>query len=299
MRSPPPTCRSPNCPSGKAVSTLADQSETVQAPSGPALLDVRNIEAMYNGVILAVKGISLAVRPGGCTALLGGNGAGKSTTLKAISGILLADNGEVTSGEIVFDGERISGSPADKVVRRGIAHVMEGRRPLSHLTVEQNLVAGGAPLKSSAELRQRMDYIYTTIPRLADLKGRTAGYLSGGEQQMMVIGRGLMSKPKLMLLDEPSLGLAPKITEDIFTLLATLLADGLSLLIVEQNTRAALAIADTAYVMETGRMVMEGSAAEIAANEDVREFYLGLDKEGARKSFRSVKHYRRRKRWLG
>ncbi|TYR33578.1 ABC transporter ATP-binding protein [Mesorhizobium microcysteis] len=271
----------------------------MQGLPSPALLELKNIEAMYNGIVLAVKGISLAVRQGGCTALLGGNGAGKSTTLKAISGILLAENGEVNSGEIVFGGERISGVVADRIVRRGISHVMEGRRPLSHLTVEQNLVAGGSTLKSGAEARQRIEYVYQTIPRLADLRKRTAGYLSGGEQQMMVIGRGLMSKPKLMLLDEPSLGLAPKITEDIFALLATLRSDGLSLLIVEQNTRAALKIADTAYVMETGRIVMEGSAEEIASNEDVREFYLGLDKEGKRKSFREVKHYRRRKRWLG
>lgn len=291
--------RSPNCRSGDAVNAIAEQNEKVQAPTGPALLDIRNIEALYNGVILAVKGVSFHVQEGGCTALLGGNGAGKSTTLKAISGILLADNGSVSSGEMIFAGESLNGVSADKVVRRGISHVMEGRRPLSHLTVEQNLVAGGAVLNSGAELRQRMDYIFTTIPRLADLRKRTAGYLSGGEQQMMVIGRGLMSKPKLMLLDEPSLGLAPKMTEEIFALLQTLRSQGLSLLIVEQNTSAALGIADTAYVMETGRIVMEGTAVEIAANEDVREFYLGLDKQGQRKSFRDVKHYRRRKRWLG
>lgn len=299
MQSPSAISPSPTFPSGEAMTPVAEPTAKVQAPSGPALLDVKNIEAVYNDVILAVKGITLAVKPGGCTALLGGNGAGKSTTLKAISGILLADNGEVTSGEIVLHGQRLNGLSADQIVRRGISHVMEGRRPLSHLTVEQNLVAGGSVLKNAAELRERMDYIFTTIPRLADLRKRTAGYLSGGEQQMMVIGRGLMSKPKLMLLDEPSLGLAPKITEDIFSLLATLRSGGLSLLIVEQNTRAALQIADTAYVMETGRIVMEGTAAEIATNEDVREFYLGLDKEGKRKSFREVKHYRRRKRWLG
>ena len=281
------------------MTTLTEPTAKAQAPTGPALLDVRNIEALYNGVILAVKGVSFAVRHGGCTVLLGGNGAGKSTTLKAISGILLADNGEVSSGEIMLDDARIDGTAADRIVRLGVAHVMEGRRPLSHLTVEQNLIAGGSVLKRGAELRQRMDYIYTTIPRLAELRGRTAGYLSGGEQQMMVIGRGLMSRPRLMLLDEPSLGLAPKMTEEIFSLLQQLLKDGLSLLVVEQNTRVALQIADTAYVMETGRIVMEGTAAEISANEDVREFYLGLDKEGKRKSFREVKHYRRRKRWLG
>jgi branched-chain amino acid transport system ATP-binding protein len=281
------------------VSANGHTDPAAQDLGGPALLALKNVEAMYNGIVLAVKGISLAVKAGGCSALLGGNGAGKSTTLKAISGILLADDGEISSGEVRFGGDSIGGEAADRIVRRGISHVMEGRRPLSHLTVEQNLIAGGATLASGGELRERMAYIYQTIPRLADLRRRTAGYLSGGEQQMMVIARGLMSKPKLMLLDEPSLGLAPKMTEEIFGLLATVRTSGVSLLIVEQNARVALQIADTAYVMETGRIVMEGSADQIRSNEDVREFYLGLNTEGGRKSFRDVKHYRRRKRWLG
>lgn len=281
------------------MTDTANIAGPAQDSPSPALLELKNVEAMYNGIVLAVRGINLSVKAGGCSALLGGNGAGKSTTLKAVSGILLADNGEVSSGEIVFNGEKINGKPGDEIVRRGISHVMEGRRPLAHLSVEQNLIVGGAILKSGAELRERLAFIFETIPRLADLRKRTAGYLSGGEQQMMVIARGLMSKPKLMLLDEPSLGLAPKMTEEIFALLANVRKGGVSLLIVEQNARAALQIADSAYVMETGRIVMEGAAEEIKSNEDVREFYLGLNTEGTRKSFRDVKHYRRRKRWLG
>lgn len=275
------------------------QAQVMQKSSPSALLELKNIEAMYNGIVLAVRGISLAVKAGGCSALLGGNGAGKSTTLKAISGILLADNGEVSSGEIVFNGEKISGEAGDHIVKRGISHVMEGRRPLVHLSVEQNLVVGGTILKSGAEVRERLAHMYEIIPRLADLRKRTAGYLSGGEQQMLVIARALMAKPKLMLLDEPSLGLAPKMTDEIFALLAKVRETGVSLLLVEQNARVALQIADTAYVMETGRIVMEGTAEEIRSNEDVREFYLGLNTEGTRNSFREVKHYRRRKRWLG
>jgi branched-chain amino acid transport system ATP-binding protein len=196
-------------------------------------------------------------------------------------------------------GERIDTLQPDEIVRRGIVHVMEGRRPLVHLTVDQNLIAGGSHAGSRAELKRRLDEVYQTIPQLTALRPRVAGYLSGGEQQLMVIGRGLMAKPSLMLIDEPSLGLAPKMIVEVYALLRMLKQQGLALLIVEQNARVALDIADFAYVMEGGRIVMDGTASEISNNEDVREFYLGLSSEGERKSFRDIKHYRRRKRWLG
>lgn len=263
------------------------------------MLELSNVEAMYNGVVLAIKGVSLVVPSGGCVALLGGNGVGKSTTLKSISGILRSEDGRVTGGRIAFDGRDIQAMEADQVVRLGICHVLEGRRPLGHLTVEQNLIAGGATLASGRQLRQQLQEVYAAVPRLAELRTRTSGYLSGGEQQLMVIGRAMMARPKLVLLDEPSLGLAPKMIEEVYRVLAGLRDSGLALLIVEQNARVALDLADHAYVMEGGRIVMEGTSAEIAANEDVREFYLGFDRTGERKSFREVKHYRRRKRWLG
>jgi branched-chain amino acid transport system ATP-binding protein len=267
-------------------------------PAGP-LLALTNVEVLYAEVILALKGVSLQVAPGGCVALLGANGAGKSTTLKAISGVIDSDDGRVSAGGIAFDGRSIRGHDTADVVRAGLVHVMEGRRVLPHMTVEQNLVIGGHMFRSAAAMRQALDGVFTAIPRLAELRSRTAGYLSGGEQQMLVIGRAIMAEPRLMLIDEPSLGLAPRMIEEVFAVLHRLRAQGLSLLIVEQNTRVALDIADYGYVMEGGRIVLEGSAAELRSNEDVREFYLGLDREGARKSFRDVKHYRRRKRWLG
>ncbi len=267
-------------------------------PAGP-LLALTNVEVLYAEVILALKGVSLQVAPGGCVALLGANGAGKSTTLKAISGIIDSDDGRVSAGGIAFDGRSIRGHDTADVVRAGLVHVMEGRRVLPHMTVEQNLVIGGHMFRSAAAMRRALDGVFTAIPRLAELRSRTAGYLSGGEQQMLVIGRAIMAEPRLMLIDEPSLGLAPRMIEEVFAVLHRLRAQGLSLLIVEQNTRVALDIADYGYVMEGGRIVLEGSAAELRSNEDVREFYLGLDREGARKSFRDVKHYRRRKRWLG
>jgi len=263
------------------------------------MLELRNVEAMYDGVVLAIKGVTLDVPAGGCVALLGGNGVGKSTTLKSISGIIRSDDGAVTAGSIAFDGRPIEALEADAVTRLGLSHVLEGRRPLAHLSVEQNLIVGGAILDSGKEVRARLGEIYAMVPRLRDLRGRTAGYLSGGEQQLMVIARALMAKPKLMLLDEPSLGLAPQMIDEVYDVLRKLRDAGLALLIVEQNARVALDIAAHAYVMEGGRIVMEGTAAEIAGNEDVREFYLGLSDAGERKSFRDVKHYRRRKRWLG
>ena len=267
--------------------------------SDAALLSLLNVEVLYADVILALKGVSMQVAPGGCVALLGANGAGKSTTLKAISGVIDSADGRVSGGSIAFGGRAIRGHDTASIVRSGLVHVMEGRRVLPHMTVEQNLIIGGHMFGSTAQMRLALDGVYQAIPRLADLLTRTAGYLSGGEQQMLVIGRSIMAEPKLMLIDEPSLGLAPRMTEEVFAVLHRLRAQGLALLIVEQNTRVALEIADYGYVMESGRIVLEGRADELRANEDVREFYLGLDREGGRKSFREVKHYRRRKRWLG
>lgn len=262
------------------------------------MLKLNNVEVIYSDVILVLKGANLEVPDGGCVALLGANGAGKSTTLKAVSGLLHAEDGAVTGGSIEFCGERIDRLPSEDIVRRGLLHVMEGRRVLQHMTIEQNLLAGGHML-SARELKESLERVYGFIPRLADLRRRTAGYLSGGEQQMLVIGRALMARPRLMMIDEPSLGLAPKLIEDIFTLLAKLRKEGIALLIVEQNAIAALDLADHGYVLDDGRIVLEGSADELRENEDVREFYLGLSLSGERKSFKDVKHYRRRKRWLG
>lgn len=263
------------------------------------MLELNNVEVIYSDVILAVKGVSFSVPDGKCVTLLGGNGAGKSTTLKAISGVIKAEDGRVTSGAITFGGERIDKSDPVAVVRSGIIHVMEGRRVLRHLTVEQNLLVGGHMEKSGRGVRQLLDEVYGRIGRLATLKDRVTGYLSGGEQQMVVIGRAMMARPKLIMIDEPSLGLAPLMVEEVFALLSRLKAAGTTLLIVEQNTRVALDIADYGYVMESGRIVLEGAAEDLKSNEDVREFYLGLNLEGERKSYREIKHYRRRKRWLG
>ncbi|HMN79630.1 MAG TPA: ABC transporter ATP-binding protein [Burkholderiaceae bacterium] len=263
------------------------------------MLVLNNVEAIYSDVILAVKGISMVVPDGKCVALLGGNGAGKSTTLKSISNLIRTEDGKVSSGSIELGGTRIDGGDPADIMRAGLVHIMEGRRVLRHLTVEQNLIVGGHMEPSGAEVRRRIDEVYTRIPRLAALKARTAGYLSGGEQQMLVIGRAMMSAPKLVMIDEPSLGLAPLVVDEVFALLESLKRERVTLLIVEQNTRVALDIADYGYVMENGRIVMEGPADELKSNEDVREFYLGLNLEGERKSFREVKHYRRRKRWLG
>ncbi len=263
------------------------------------MLVLNGVEAVYSDVILAVKGISLEVPAGKCVVLLGGNGAGKSTTLKSISNIIRTEDGRVTSGSIEFEGERIDNADPASIVQRGLVHIMEGRRVLRHLTVDQNLLVGGHMLASGSELRGQLDEVYGRIPRLAQLKSRTAGYLSGGEQQMLVVGRAMMAKPRLIMIDEPSLGLAPLIVDEVFALLESLKQGGTTLLIVEQNTRVALEIADFGYVMENGRIVLEGPGADLRNNEDVREFYLGLNLEGERKSYRDVKHYRRRKRWLG
>jgi branched-chain amino acid transport system ATP-binding protein len=262
------------------------------------VLELNNVEVLYSDVILAVKGITATVPAGKCVTLLGANGAGKSTTLKAISNLIKTEDGRVTAGSIKFNGQDITGANPTDVVRQGLVHVMEGRKVLRHMTVEQNLVVGGH-MGTASEAKEKMDEVYSRVKRLADLRARTAGYLSGGEQQMLVIGRALMARPKLVMIDEPSLGLAPLMIEEIYGLLSDLKSSGLTLLIVEQNTRVALDLADYGYVMENGRIVLEGESSSLKTNKDVREFYLGLTVDGERKSFRDIKHYRRRKRWLG
>ena len=259
------------------------------------LLAVENIEVIYDQVILVLRGLSLVVPAGQIVALLGSNGAGKSTTLKAIAGLLPTEHGEVTDGTIRFNGTDITRmDPADRV-RRGVALVMEGRRVFEHLTVHQNLVAGGYTRGGKADFER----VYEFLPRLAALRSRTAGYLSGGEQQMLAIGRALMSDPALLMLDEPSLGLAPRTVDEVFAFIQRLNAElGLTALLVEQNARRALAIAHRGYIMESGRIVLEGPTADLVDNPDVKEFYLGLGEAGARKRYRDVKHYKRRKRWL-
>jgi len=269
------------------------------AAAPPALLSVENLEVLYSQVILALKGVNLSVDEGRCTVLLGPNGAGKSSTLKAISGLLSIEDGQVSAGQVRFAGQAIAGLSAQETVALGLIHVVEGRKVLRHLSVEQNLVIGGHLLPGMAAVRERLEFVYEMIPRLADLRGRTSGYLSGGEQQQMLIGRALMARPRLVMIDEPSLGLAPKMIEEIFSLLGRLKSQGLSLLIVEQNAQAALALADHGYVMEGGRVVLEAPAEQLRANEDIQEFYLGVGHGGERKNYRSIKHYRRRKRWLG
>jgi branched-chain amino acid transport system ATP-binding protein len=262
------------------------------------VLEINNIEVIYEDVILVLRGLSVAVGEGQVVALLGSNGAGKSTTLKAISGLLRSEHGEVTEGEILYQGRKLNKADPAEIVRMGISLVMEGRRVFEHLTVHENLVAGSYTRRGSG-VSEDLDVVYDFFPRLKERRTQQAGYLSGGEQQMLAIGRALMSKPKLMMLDEPSLGLAPLLVEEIFGRIKALNDElGTTVLLVEQNARRALEIADHAYVMENGRIVLDGEAAELAANPDVQEFYLGLSETGTRKSYRDVKHYKRRKRWL-
>jgi branched-chain amino acid transport system ATP-binding protein len=263
------------------------------------MLSINNIEVVYDGVILVLKGISIDVKAGGITALLGANGAGKTTTLKAISGVLRSERGEVTKGTIQFADKRIDGMRAHDVTRLGLVQVFEGRRVFEHLSTEDNLVAGGHVVASGAAVRQGIDLVYSYFPRLKERRHQQSGYLSGGEQQMLAIGRALMSKPKVILLDEPSLGLAPMLVEEIFAIVGRLVKqETLSVLLVEQNAPMALEVADHGYVMENGRIVLEGSAAALRENSDIKEFYLGLNEGGLRKSYRDTKHYKRRKRWL-
>jgi branched-chain amino acid transport system ATP-binding protein len=250
-------------------------------------------------VILVLKGVSLRVPEGGICALLGANGAGKSTTLKAISGLLRTERGEVTKGGIEFQGEAIHRHPPSEVVRRGIVQVMEGRHVFEHLTVEENLLAGAYTRHNGPSIRQDLDLVYRYFPRLTERRHVRAGYISGGEQQMLAIGRALMARPKLMLLDEPSMGLAPMLVQEIFEIVGRLnREENVAVLLAEQNATMALRFAQHGYVMENGRIVLDGDARTISENEDIKEFYLGLTGVGQRKSYRDTKHYKRRKRWL-
>ena len=269
-----------------------------QPADADALLCLNNIEVLYDDVILVLRGLSLEVGEGKIAALLGSNGAGKTTTLKAISGLLYVEDGEVTDGTIVFDGEEIQGTDAHRIVEKGIFQVLEGRRVFEHLTVRENLAAGAYTRSDRRAADADVDKVFHYFPALAERRRQIAGHLSGGEQQMLALGRALMASPRMMLLDEPSLGLAPILVESIFEIIQRINRDeGTTILLVEQNARLALSVADYGYVMEGGRVVMEGTADELRTNEDVKEFYLGLGDAG-RRSYRDVKHYRRRKRWL-
>ena len=264
-----------------------------------AILEVNNVEVIYHHVILVLKGVSLTVRKGGITALLGGNGAGKTTTLKAISKLLHSERGEITKGRVLYRGEDIGGlSPAD-LVRRGVIQVMEGRHCFEHLTVEENLLTGAYTRRDGAgAVKADLEKVYDYFPGLKERRSAQAGYTSGGEQQMCAIGRALMARPETILLDEPSMGLAPQLVEEIFEIVRDLNAkEGVSFLLAEQNTNVALRYAHRGYILESGRVVMDGPSAELRENPDVKEFYLGMSEQG-RKSFRDVRSYRRRKRWL-
>ena len=267
-------------------------------PDTQAYLSVKNIEVIYDHVILVLKGVSLSVPEGSIVALLGGNGAGKSTTLKSISTLLRGERGEVTKGSIEFRGERVDTLTPNDLVRKGMCQVMEGRHCFAHLTVEENLLTGAFTRKGRAEIRDALERVYHYFPRLKQRRDSLAGYTSGGEQQMTAVGRALMAKPKMILLDEPSMGLAPQIVEEIFEIVTDLnQKEGVTFLLAEQNTNVALKYSNYGYILENGRVVLDGEAAALGANEDVKEFYLGIS-TGTRKSFRDVKSYRRRKRWL-
>lgn len=276
-------------------------AEAAASPGGAAapLLQVNNIEVIYDHVILVLKGVSLAVPPGGIVALLGANGAGKTTTLKAISNLLAAERGDVTKGTITYKGERIDKLTPPDLVRRGVVQVMEGRHCFEHLTVEENLLTGAYTRRDgSAAIRAGLETVYSYFPRLKQRRHSQAGYTSGGEQQMTAIGRALMARPTMVLLDEPSMGLAPQLVEEIFAIVAQLNArEKVTFLLAEQNTNIALRLATYGYILENGRVVLDGAAETLRNNEDVKEFYLGLSGSD-RRSYRAVKHYRRRKRWL-
>ena len=263
------------------------------------LLSVNNIEVVYDHVILVLKGVSLEVPEGGIVALLGANGAGKTTTLKSISNLLVAERGDITKGTIEFKGESIQGKSANQLVKRGIIQVMEGRRCFEHLTVEENLLTGAFTRSDGASaIRQDLELVYTYFPRLKERRSSTSGYTSGGEQQMTALGRALMAKPKMILLDEPSMGLAPTLVAEIFEIMQQLNQnEQVTFLLAEQNTNMALRYCRYGYILENGRVVMDGDADTLLGNQDVKEFYLGVS-GGKKKSFRDVKHYRRRKRWL-
>ena len=278
---------------------MSNATAATAAQQATPFLSINNIEVVYSHVILVLKGVSLQVPAGGIVALLGANGAGKTTTLKAVSNLLHAERGQVTKGSIVFDGTQVQSLSPNEVVRRGCIQVMEGRRCFAHLTVEENLLTGGFTRRDGkAAVAADLERVYAYFPRLKERRGSTAGYTSGGEQQMCAIGRALMSKPRMILLDEPSMGLAPQIVEEIFEIVRDLNSEeGVSFLLAEQNTNMALKYARHGYILENGRVVMDGEAKALASNEDVKEFYLGVAGD-KRKSFRDVKHYKRRKRWL-
>ena len=281
-----------------AVARPSKSAPAAEASSA-AILALNNIEVVYDRVILVLKGVSLSVPAGGIVALLGANGAGKTTTLKAISNLLHSERGEVTKGSIVFDGAEVQALSPNEVVRRGCIQVMQGRYCFGHLTVEENLLTGAFTRRDgSGAIRADLDKVYSYFPRLKERRNALAGYTSGGEQQMCALGRALMSRPKMILLDEPSMGLAPQIVEEIFAIMKSLNdSEGVSFLLAEQNTHLALKYAAYGYILENGRVVLDGEAAALRENEDVKEFYLGIA-EGKRKSFREGKHYKRRKRWL-
>jgi branched-chain amino acid transport system ATP-binding protein len=294
---PPDGGGSNNGKTGMPTVELA--ASTQLAAPADVLLSVNNIEVIYDRVILVLKSVSLDVPRGGIVALLGANGAGKTTTLKAISNLLRAERGDVTKGAILFDGAEVQHLSPNELVRRGCIQVMEGRRCFGHLTIEENLLTGAFTRHDGkAAIRRDLDLVYSYFPCLAERKDSLSGYSSGGEQQMCVLGRALMSRPKMILLDEPSMGLAPQIVAEIFEIVKDLNEkEGVSFLLAEQSTRMALQLARYGYILENGRVVLDGEAGTLADNEDVKEFYLGIS-EGRRKSFRDSKHYRRRKRWL-
>ncbi|HWW47468.1 MAG TPA: ABC transporter ATP-binding protein [Xanthobacteraceae bacterium] len=279
------------------MATNGPAAEPAPTP-GEALLAINNLKIVYDGAIEAVRDVSLAVPQGAIVALLGSNGAGKSSILKAVSGVLAIEEGEIEKGAIHFDGQPIHERTAEEVVRAGLVQVPEGRRLFVNLTVEENLMMGGY-LQSPARLRELRDLVFELFPRVAERRDQIAGYLSGGEQQMVAVGRALMASPKLLALDEPSLGLAPLIIEAIYDTIVRMRKEiGLTILLVEQSAAQALAVADYAYILENGRVVLDGDAAKLSRNAEVQEYYLGYSASAARKSFRDVKHYKRRKRWL-
>jgi branched-chain amino acid transport system ATP-binding protein len=280
-------------------SVMSTAPMTAVSAAADRILALNNIEVVYDHVILVLKGVSLVVPKGGIVALLGANGAGKTTTLKAISNLLHAERGEVTKGSILFEGAEVQALSPNELVRRGCIQVMEGRHCFAHLTVEENLLTGAFTRRDGrAAIRADLDLVYGYFPRLRERRDAVAGYTSGGEQQMCAIGRALMSRPKMILLDEPSMGLAPQIVQEIFGIVRDLnQREGVSFLLAEQNTHMALEYASYGYILENGRVVLDGEAKALRENDDVKEFYLGIA-EGERKSFRDVKHYKRRKRWL-
>ncbi|GMQ94263.1 MAG: ABC transporter ATP-binding protein [Acidimicrobiia bacterium] len=262
------------------------------------MLEIANLEVVYNDVVLVLRGLSLEVRDGQIVALLGANGAGKTTTLRAITGLLDVHEGDITKGTIAHNGGRIDSKDASAIVRGGIAQVMEGRRVFAEMTVDENLRTGATTNKSAVSVKENHDRVMEMFPLLVPRRKDTAGYLSGGEQQMLAIGRAMMASPSLLILDEPSLGLAPMLVAQIRDIIVDINAAGTDVLLIEQNANMALSIADYGYIMETGKVVMDGDAGKLLGDEDVQEFYLGIRSEGDRKSFRDVKHYKRRKRWL-